>query len=287
MLLLTQALNNLGPRQERIKLPKYKGDTDVELFLQQFHDICEENDWGAGTSLLQLRGALEGPAVECGRGDTVAEIERHLRASFGMTMRQARDKLANMRRAPGQSVHNLGVDNENLVRIGYPNMAPADRTDIAVETIKRALDHKGLARHLLSLRVGTVAEVVTAAEEYFQVGGGPTQMNRHPVSAINEQADLTASVDVEGKTSTLNKLMSTMEKTCELLNTFMQGQMVANTSTPNPGASGVAGNWRTANRPADNDNRRTEANSCFFCGERGHFKRNCPKRKALNFPDSQ
>ena len=102
------------------------------------------NNWNDQAALLQLRSALEGSAVEVGRGATVDEIFVGLRARFGLTVTQARHKLINLRREPGQSIHALGTQIQGLIRLAYPTMAQAEHTVLAIEQIKRTLDNKSV-----------------------------------------------------------------------------------------------------------------------------------------------
>ena len=177
--------NQQQPQRDRFKPPKFNGTGDVELFIQQFNDVREANGWDAPTALLQLRTCLEQSAADCGRAANVDATIASLRARFGITVRQARDRLANLRRESGQSIHALGMKASRLTALAYHQIVPAERMILAVESFKRALDNKQLNRHLLTLELETVNQVARAAEEFFQVGGSNTNYRQtHSVAAI-------------------------------------------------------------------------------------------------------
>ena len=184
---LTELMGNavLRGQASSFRPPHFDGTGDVDYFLQQYGDCRDANGWNDGASLLHLRICLEKTATECGRGATVADISGNLRARFSLTQRQARDRLGCLRRESGQNLYDLGHEVERLVRLSYPDMRAADRATIAIDTFKRALDHKGLSRHLLTVQCNTVQAVVRAAEEYLQVSGqaGPYRP-RHNLNQV-------------------------------------------------------------------------------------------------------
>ena len=103
------------------KAPKYCGDTDIDLFIDQFSDVARANQWSKAESKLNFRISLERPAHDCGRGDSTSDIMDNLRARYGLTARQARDKLASIKKTTKQSVYELGLEITRLVNIAYPN----------------------------------------------------------------------------------------------------------------------------------------------------------------------
>lgn len=246
-------------RVEKFKPPKYDGTGDVDYFLKQFNDCRDANQWNNGASLLHLRSYLEKDATKCGRGDTVDEVEENLRARFSLTVRQARDRLGNVRREPGQSLHQLGDEVERLVRLSYPDMAAADRVTLSIDALKRSLDNKGLNRHLLAVPCNTVKAVVRAAEEYFQACGtnvGPTRPRLNALVEEEPPQKPQASPPAE-----LQQLMQIVDRNSRLLNQLATNQLGAATN-----------NWRT---PPPNSGQNT---GCFKCGAIDHWKRDCPNR---------
>mgnify|MGYP001799687402 CR=1 FL=1 len=180
------------------------------MFTQQFNDVRAANNCNDQAALLQLRSALEGSAVEVGRGATVDEIFVGLGARFGLTVTQAHHKLINLRREPGQSIHALGTQIQGLIRLAYPTMAQAEHTVLAIEKIKRTLDNKSLSRHLLAIPCNTIAETVTAIEEYFQAGGHILN-NRPRFNVLDVEEDDPPTV-AQVTESTFDKVLAALER---------------------------------------------------------------------------
>jgi hypothetical protein len=253
---LTELMGNaiIRGQAEKFKPPKYDGTGDVEYFLQQFDDCREANGWNNAASVLHLRKCLEKNALECGRGANVDEISENLRARFSLSMRQARDRLNNIRRETGQNLYDLGTEIERLVRLSYPDMRQQDRTTIAIDTMKRALDHKGLSRHLLAVQCNTVQAVVRAAEEYFQISNINSSSNRqrYQLNALQDQAGFE-----ENHKTGMEQLLQAIEQ-----NTLMLSKIV-NPQQPR-GFTHTAGRFKQQN------------SQCYRCGATDHWKKNCP-----------
>ena len=75
---LVEALARMGRRHERrsrdFDVPTYMGKGDVELFIRQFMDAVEANEWPRGAGLLHLQKALEKEATDCGRAEDMEGI---------------------------------------------------------------------------------------------------------------------------------------------------------------------------------------------------------------------
>ena len=54
----------------------------VQIYIRQFQDVANANEWGEAT-LLHLRGALEEGARDCGAAESVVEIYTALMAKYG------------------------------------------------------------------------------------------------------------------------------------------------------------------------------------------------------------
>lgn len=76
----------------------FRGDCDVEQFIKEFQDIATIAEWLAPVRLLQLRSCMTEPAKSYAIGEDVQQIYQALRARFGMTARDVKDKLQSMRR---------------------------------------------------------------------------------------------------------------------------------------------------------------------------------------------
>ena len=120
---LIEALEGMGQRNDRrqrdFDTPVFTGKGDVELFIRQFTDVAEANDWSDMATLLHLRKALEKEARECSRGGDVRDVFTSLRARYGMTAREARAKVAGLRRDSKSTLQEHSAEVEKLVGIAY------------------------------------------------------------------------------------------------------------------------------------------------------------------------
>ena len=71
LLAITQALKltNTGSRTE-IRPPNFNGEGALKLFLKQFDDVADANQWMLVQRTLHLRSRLTGDAQGCGHGDS-------------------------------------------------------------------------------------------------------------------------------------------------------------------------------------------------------------------------
>jgi len=116
---LLEGLLRDRPDRPRYKAPEFDGTQDVELFIRQFQDVARANEWNQEATLLHLRRALIGKAHDCGDSATTADILAALRLRFGITARQARDKLRYLVKESKQSWHEFGMTVEKLVNIAF------------------------------------------------------------------------------------------------------------------------------------------------------------------------
>ena len=250
---LVQALQTtqLQPRTT-VKLPTYNGDSDIDLYIRQFQDVCEANGWNDKNSLLHLRLALDGKALECGRGETIAEILENLRARFGISTKKARDRLKQVRKSPHETVHELGMEINKLVNLAYPKLDNCDRNEMAIEAFSKAMDNKGLQRHLLARPPMDISEAVSFTEDFLQVGGEarPTR-----VATINEEDNIETSPVTQSILQTLKCMQETMSQQAEIIKQLHDKSFVTHQSV-------------AMKRPV----------TCYECSG-PHFKRNCPRLK--------
>ena len=182
LLAITQALKltGAGPRTE-IRPPSFNGEGDLSLFLKQFDDVADANQWTLVQRTLHLRSQLTGDAQGCGHGDSYIEIVEDLHARFGVTKRQARDRLAALKMRANQSIHSQAAEVSRLVTVAFPTLADADRRAMALEYFTRAWESKTVQRHLLAVAPTTLKGAVQAMEEYLAVSGSEQTMRAMPV----------------------------------------------------------------------------------------------------------
>lgn len=266
------AVNGQQNRRDQFKLPRYDGSTDVELYLNQFRDIQHANGWPDGAALLHLKCSLEGAATACGRGDTLDQIFQAMRARFGLSPRQARDKLGQLRYEQNSSLHVLGTEVERLVAIAYPDANANLRNTFAVDAFTRALNHNALQRHLLLIPIESVADAVRAAQEYFQVGNNK---GKPPSLASVEVTDSTTTASSSAMEKMLERLANQLEA-----NTKAMSHLLDNKGSVNRGN----GQRNSTNRLQNQSNNPRRPIECYECGG-PHIKRDCPKlRKQTTQP---
>jgi len=133
---LVIAIRAVGPAHQaspgdryRLRPPIFGGNCDVEQFIREFEDISTIAEWPAPVSLLQLRSCLTGPAKNYAIGEDVRQIYQ---ARFGMTARDARTKLQNMRRDRRTSLQDHANAIERLALIAYNQTAPEERRKLGL-----------------------------------------------------------------------------------------------------------------------------------------------------------
>jgi RNase H-like domain found in reverse transcriptase/Reverse transcriptase (RNA-dependent DNA polymerase)/Integrase core domain/Integrase zinc binding domain/Zinc knuckle len=114
-------------RKDWIKCERFEGNTSFEVFMCQFSNNAEYNGWSDADKLSQLKAALRGRAAqvligELGAVTSFAELERGLRAQFGVDGQSAqhRDLLRMRRRKPEESLQDLFLDVSRLITLAYP-----------------------------------------------------------------------------------------------------------------------------------------------------------------------
>jgi len=247
---LHRAIERMAISQKPFKAPTFDGTGDVELYITQFADVVQANAWSERHAVLHLRAHLDSTAKECGRGTTVAEINTALRARFGTTSRQAKDKLMQLSKSTKTGMHEHATEVQRLVGLAFPTLPALDQEALSLDYFNRSMDNKALQRHMLALRPANVAEAVQAAEEFATVGG-------------NERAGRSQAMHVgdEGVTTALAALTEAVQTQSALLT-----QLVMNAAS-----TGVAGSPVTSkpSKPA-------RKLACYQCGG-PHLKRQCPQ----------
>ena len=141
----------------------------MELFIRQFTDVAEANNWCAMATLLHLRKALEKEANECSRGRDVRDIFTSLRARYGMTAREARAKLAGLRRDHKTTLQEHSAEVEKLVGVAYAAFPGELRRTMSMDTFASTIGNGYLLRHLLAVPAETLEDAVRAGNEYLQI----------------------------------------------------------------------------------------------------------------------
>ena len=283
---LMQMLAALQQPKRQIKAPIYNGLGNIETYIRQFTDVANANDWSPADRLLHLRLSLTDKAQECGEFDNLEDIWEELRSRFGLNQKQARDRLSTLRRAPGMSIHELGMEISRLTRLGYPNMAVPDQEDLALDRFQAIMNNVELRRYLTPLRPQTMRECLRLSEEFFQVdqGSRPTK-----VTAVTETPDVVM--------ETLKDLQNVITQQAAEIQTLRQQKQTPAPVTPPltaaPGqpslqdllmASLASSLANPGTKPSQDRQKRPGPPACYHCGG-PHLKRNCPElRQPINQP---
>jgi hypothetical protein len=207
-------LRALSRRQrEPFKAPKFDGSSDVELFIRQFTDVAEANEWSEKEATLHMRSHLEGTALGCGEGDSLEEISTALRARFGMTMEKAREAFLNLKRDAKQTLHEHGSEVSRLVRLGFP-MLPADvRETMGVDGFTRSFESQAFRRFMLTVTPTTLQEAVRQAERYYAVTN--KNFDRTTANTVVDQEDTEVETMVTAKANLEDQRLEKLEKAIE------------------------------------------------------------------------
>ena len=212
---LVEALKGIAGQNRRcFKAPQFEGQGDVDLFISQFKDVAEANGWTDQESVLHLRSSLGGRALECGRGKTSEEIFTELCLQFGMSTKQARERLRKFQRSSKQSLREVGSEIVTLVAKAYPKLDSEDQEDMAVDTFVKSLDSRDLRRLLVVKPPGNIQEAIQIAEDFLQVGG---ENKPHKVTALGEVTKLEEQVEQPSEVAALlTQTLATMQQMPEL-----------------------------------------------------------------------
>ena len=130
---------------------------------------------------LHVCSQLTDDAQGCGHGDSYSKIVEDLNARFGVSRRQAQDRLAALKIKPGQSIYRQAAEVTRLVEVAFPTLADADRQAMALEHFTRAWESKSIQRHLLAVAPLTIKAAVQATEEYLTVSKSEHMPRAMPV----------------------------------------------------------------------------------------------------------
>ena len=232
-------------RQEHFKPPNFTGEGDVELFITQFTEVATANQWNNMAALLHLREALQEGAKEYGRPGTVEAVFTALRSRYGLTAREARSRLSNIKKDARRSLHDHANDVEKLVRKAFEDLPEEIQTGMALDTFCSSLGNAALQRHLLAIQPATLMAAVQHGNEYLQV-----KVDRAPADSAKVRAMEGSEATEEDEESVLTKLA----KSIQLLTGKIEQLELKQKAT-------------TAPQPKEK--------KCWGCQKSGHTRREC------------
>ena len=194
--LLTRLVNQpppQAPQREVFEPPTFDGTSDAECFIRQFQDVSLANKWTDDAAPLHIRAKLKRDTRDCGRADTLQSVYTSLRACFGMTRREARARLAGLKRSSWTTLQAHTTEVERLVQLAYEELPDQHRSDMAIEMFCSSLGHLQLQRHLLAIPLPDLQTAVRAENDYLQIQPANTPMD---IRAVTQDSDPTTSKTV-------------------------------------------------------------------------------------------
>ena len=93
---------------------------------------------------------MEKEAKDCGRADSVPEINRLLLAAYGISFREARNRLHHFRQKPEKNFFSFSARVERFARAGYGGMGSDIDNQMAVELFERFVEDPALRQHFIA-----------------------------------------------------------------------------------------------------------------------------------------
>ena len=254
---LNRALEQPAARNQ-FKAPSFDGTGDVGFFIDQFQDVAQANQWNGAAARIHLRASLTDVASACGQAEDLEHIFIALRARFGITSREAKAKLAALKKEQHTSLQEHAAKVERLVNTAYAELPRNNQQDMKLDTFQTSLGNPYLQRHLLAIQPRTLEEAVRAGNEYLQIR--PFQANS-AIRQIEEEPEGQArQVD-----DPLQALLKAVSRLTEEVNAL-----------------------KTAPRSSHRQSSPTNTGlRCYGCNRGGHLRRDCitkpwPTRQAGN-----
>ena len=208
----------LPPPVQQFRANQYSGQGDIEYFISRFEEITDANEWGPGAALLHLRDSLKASAVDCGRVANVQAVYTASRAWFGLSPREARSCLSNLRNDFRMSLQEHAAEVERLVNITYGDLPPEHKGGMSLETSCNSLGYLPLQRHLPSLPTHCLEDAVRAGNEYLQIKPANDRGSTNVRQIEDEEKEKVINLTEKALTTLMKTMQLLVEKVGPLQN---------------------------------------------------------------------
>ena len=270
----------------RMSPEPYDGTGDWEEYQAYFEQLAFMHGWDKATMAMVLGVSLRGAARSVLTGFTLGQrrdygsLIRALKQNFSPAQK-VHTYLAELKcrkRKPHETLSSLGRDIARLVRLAYPQADQATKETIGINALMDALPGPAIETrlHVLRGQPGTLQEAIAFAMEVDSViesSGSKGPVRRGVNQVDSEKPGRNGKSELKQMAEALHKL----EAKVEALSKGSRDQAMQKLEAKVEALSKGSQEQRFRKRDLSDV-------TCFNCGEKGHYKRDCkmPLKKQGN-----